>query len=79
VTYQIRVPHPDCILDADLAHQEAVHPSETELDKVDLLVLQVLGEVRVDARRQVPQRGHLSLDARLGHDVVVLDAVQQLG
>jgi hypothetical protein len=34
-TYEIRIPHPDDIPHAQFAHQEAVHPSESELDELD--------------------------------------------
>lgn len=44
VTNQIRVPHPNCILDADLAHQQAIHPSECELHEFYVLCVQMSGK-----------------------------------
>lgn len=41
VTYKVGVPHADYVLDTDLAHEETVHPSETELDKFDTFLLKV--------------------------------------
>ncbi|KAL3952957.1 hypothetical protein ACCO45_012900 [Purpureocillium lilacinum] len=73
------VPHADGVLDADLSHQQAVHPAEAKLDKLHALLLQVLGQRRVDARREVAQGAHLALYPRLRHDVVVLDSVEELG
>lgn len=35
--YQIRVPHPNSILNTNLPHQQAIHPSEGELHKFDIL------------------------------------------
>lgn len=35
--YQVRIPHANGVLHADLSHQQAVHPSERELHKFDVL------------------------------------------
>lgn len=51
-TYEIRVPHPDRILHAQLAHQQAVHPSECKLHKLDILRLEVLCQRCCFNRRQ---------------------------
>src|SRR3569833_367666 len=77
-THHIRIPHSNRVPDADLAHEKAVHPPEAKLDELDVLLLEVLGEIGVDPGRQVAQRRHLSLDARPRDDVVALDAVEQL-
>jgi hypothetical protein len=77
LTYEICVPHPYCILDTDLAHQKAIHPSEAELDEFDSFPLHVLRQCAVNPCSQVPQGSHLSLDARLRMYVVVLDAVEK--
>src|SRR3569833_1416303 len=77
-THQIRIPHSNRVPDADLAHEKAVHPPEAKLDELDVLLLEVLGEIGVDPGRQVAQRRPLSLDARLRDDVVVLEAVELL-
>jgi len=36
-TDQIGIPHPDCILDADLPHQQAIHPAKSKLHEFDIL------------------------------------------
>ena len=76
-THQIGIPHPDCILHADLAHQQAVHPSKRKLHKLDALRGKVLGERSVDTRDELRHALDAALDARLRGDVVVLDPVQQ--
>ena len=38
-TYEVGVPHPYSILDTNLPHQEAVHPSERELHELDIFGL----------------------------------------
>jgi len=43
-THEIRVPHAHDVLDAQLAHEEAVHPPERKLDELDALLLEVCGE-----------------------------------
>ena len=40
-THQIGIPHPNGILHADLAHQQAVHPPERELHELDVLGFQM--------------------------------------
>lgn len=45
-THEVRIPHADNVLDAQLAHEEAVHPSERELDELDALLLQMRGKRR---------------------------------
>jgi len=52
--YEVCVPHPDRVLDADLAHQKAVHPPETELDELHALGLHVLCQRSIDARGEIP-------------------------
>jgi hypothetical protein len=76
-TYQIGIPHPHGILHADLAHQQAVHPSKRKLHKLDALSGEVLGERSIDTRDELRHALDAALDARLRGDVVVLDAVQQ--
>lgn len=73
----IRIPHPDRVLHANLPHQHTIHPSKAELDKLDALVSQVFCERDVDPLNKVAESGYLALDARLGVDVVVLDAVEE--
>lgn len=43
-THEVGVPHADDVLDAELAHEEAVHPSERKLDELDALLLEVRRE-----------------------------------
>ena len=78
-TYHIRVPHADRVLDAQLAHEHAVHPPEAKLYKLDAILHQVRRERLVYSRDQLAERRNLPLDAGLRVDVVVLDPVQQLG
>lgn len=78
-TYEVGVPHADNVLDAYFTHEEAVHPAKAELDELDALVLEVLGEGGVDAGGEIAQRADLALDAGLCDNVVVLDAVEELG
>ena len=40
-THEVRVPHPDRVLDANLAHEETVHPPEGELHELYVLRIQV--------------------------------------
>lgn len=55
LTHKVGVPHPNNVLDAQLAHEQAVHPSERKLDKLDTLLPEVGGE-----------RGCVSVDSRPG-------------
>lgn len=48
--YQISVPHSDSILDADLAHEQTVHPPKTKLDEFHAFVLEMFRQVGVDPR-----------------------------
>ena len=73
---QARVPQPHNGAERELAHQEAVHPSERELQELDALFRQVVGQRGVDASDQFLQPQHHSLDARLAEGVVVLDVVE---
>ncbi|KAI3475783.1 hypothetical protein L1887_62780 [Cichorium endivia] len=75
---EIGVPHADDVAHAHLAHEQAVHPSEGELHVLDALVVQVGMQRRIDACDQLAQETYLTLDAWLGKDVVVLDAIEQL-
>ena len=35
--YEVRVPHADRVLHADLTHEKAVHPAERKLHELDVL------------------------------------------
>jgi len=76
-TYKVSIPHPDNILYAELSHEEAVHPPERELDKLDALILEVGRQRRIDPRAERLHPRHLALNTRLGEDVVVLNPIQQ--
>lgn len=39
--YQVRIPHADSILHADLAHEQTIHPAKRELHELDILGLQM--------------------------------------
>jgi hypothetical protein len=43
-TYKICIPHPNSVLDADLAHKKTVHPPEGELHELNAFHLQVRRE-----------------------------------
>lgn len=75
----IRVPHPDRAVNADFPHEEAIHPTEGELHKLDSLILEMLRETGVDSHCQVSKCADLADNARLGEDVVVLDAIEEFG
>lgn len=38
-TYEICIPHADYVLDANFAHEQAIHPSETKLDEFNAFLL----------------------------------------
>ena len=76
-THQIGIPHSHRILHADLAHQQAIHPSERKLHKLDALRSEVLGERCIDACHELRHALDATLDTRLCGDVVVLDPVEQ--
>jgi hypothetical protein len=78
-TNQISVPHADGVFDADFSHQETVHPAKTELNKLDTLLFQVLGQIAIDTRCEITEGSNLALNAGLSHNVVILDAIEQLG
>jgi len=74
-TYQIGIPHPHRVLHANLAHQQAVHPPERELHKLDALRGEVLRERRVDARDELRHALYAALDTWLCRDVILWDLV----
>ena len=74
-THQIGIPHPHGILHADLAHQQAVHPSECKLHKLDTLRGKVFRKRCIDARDEFRHALDAALDTRLCSDVIVLDTV----
>ena len=76
-THQVGIPHSHRILHADLAHQQAVHPSERKLHKLDALRSKVLGQRCIDACHELRHALDAALDTRLCSDVVVLDPVKQ--
>lgn len=52
-TYEIGVPHANYVLYTKFSHEETVHPPETELYKLDALLLKMFGEGRVDPGSEV--------------------------
>ena len=76
-THQIGIPHPHGVLHTDLAHQQAVHPPERKLHKLDPLCGKVLREWGIYARNELRHAFDAALDARLRGDVVVLDPIEQ--
>jgi hypothetical protein len=42
--HEVGIPHPDGVVNADLTHEQAVHPSEGELHELDVLRSQMGGE-----------------------------------
>lgn len=79
VSHHVSVPHPDGVLDAYLPHEETVHPPEAELYELDVFFLHVLDKALVYPRGKVSQRSNLALNSWLSNDVVILDAIEQLG
>lgn len=43
-THKVGIPHAHDVLDAQLAHEEAVHPPERKLDELDAFLLEMCGE-----------------------------------
>ena len=78
LAYKIRIPHPYCVLDTDLAHQKAIHPSEAELNELDSFPLHVLGQCAVNPCGEITQSSHLPLYARLSMNIIVLNAIEKL-
>jgi hypothetical protein len=76
-THQIGIPHPHGILHADLAHQQAVHPSKCKLHKFDALRSEVFRKRCINACDEFRHALNAALDTRLCGDVVVLDTVEQ--
>lgn len=74
--YKVGVPHADGMLESNLSHQQAVHPPERELNKLDMFRLKVGRQRRIDSADQFPQLDNLSLDSGLRMCKVVLDTVQ---
>jgi hypothetical protein len=59
LTHKVGVPHPNNVLDAQLAHEQAVHPSERKLNELDTLFLEMSGKrrcVSVDSRPGISLR-----------------------
>ena len=52
-TYQIGIPHPNDVLDANLAHQEAIDPPETKLNELHILFLKMACKTGIYSRRKV--------------------------
>jgi hypothetical protein len=76
-TYHVRIPHANRISYAHFPHEQTVHPPETKLHEFHTLLFQMIGQGRVNALRQIPQCSNLSVNSRLGVDIIVLDAVKQ--
>lgn len=76
-THQIGIPHPHGIPHADLAHQQAVHPSKCKLHELDALRREVFRKRCIDACDEFRHAFNAALDTRLCSDVVVLDTVEQ--
>ena len=55
IAYHVRVPHADGVLERQLAHEQAVHPPEGELEELDTLLLK-MGMQRGCAWRPPPPR-----------------------
>lgn len=53
LAHKVRVPHSDGILDTNLPHEQAVHPSKGELNEFDTLLFHVLGKGTINAARQI--------------------------
>jgi hypothetical protein len=76
-TYHVRIPHANRISYVHFPHEQAIHPPETELHKLHTLLFQMIGQGRVNALRQIPQRLDLSVNSGLSINVIILDAVEQ--
>mmetsp|Transcript_125008 Transcript_125008/g.353844 ORF Transcript_125008/g.353844 Transcript_125008/m.353844 type:complete len:203 (+) Transcript_125008:23-631(+) len=74
----VGVPEPDDARERELAHQQAVHPAEGELQEVEALDFEVPVELLVNPAHDVLQLQHHLLDPRLACRVVVLDVAQDL-
>jgi hypothetical protein len=54
-TYEVCIPHPNGIPDAEFPHQETVHPTKTELHKLYTLSLQMFGQSSINTCSQIMQ------------------------
>ena len=52
-TYKVCIPHPNCVLDANLSHKQTIHPPEAELHVFNAFVLKVLGKTCVYSGCQI--------------------------
>ena len=77
MTCEVGIPHADRVPHTDLAHEEAVHPPETELDELDAFSFHVLRQRTIYPRRQIAESSYLALDTWLRVNVVILDSFQQ--
>lgn len=78
-TYQICIPHPYRTFYTYLSHQQAIHPSERKLHKLDSLLLKMRGQWRVNTLNQFRHPLDETLNTGLLGDVIILDAVQESG
>src|SRR5271163_4845397 len=77
-THQVRIPHPYCTPNTNFPHKQAVHPAKAELHIFHTLGLEMLGKTSIDSSCQVAEGAHLSMDAGLSVDVVVLNSIQEI-
>ena len=54
-SYHVSIPHPNRVPNTYFPHEQAIHPTETELNKFNSFLLKVLRKSAINSRSQVTQ------------------------
>lgn len=76
---KVRVPKANRAVQRQFTRQQIIHPAKGELQVIDAVQLQVAMQGAIDASNQLFQLIHLGLNAELRKNVIVLNAVEELG